>query len=237
MAIFETALPGARDRTPLALLAAFAAVAGLAFIVLRWGGGIWGGDGAALDGALLLAMRVPGHSDTPIGPFWLRQVMIDITGLGGGTPLTLFVILAAGVLLVRRAIRTALLLVMGTASGGLIVDLLKDRFARPRPALVDHLVDVQSASFPSAHAANSAIVFLTMAALVSRIEATRGERSYTFAAAILLTLAVGSTRVYLGVHWPSDVAAGWLLGTGWALLWWVIAQALAPSVPSPVTNS
>jgi undecaprenyl-diphosphatase len=228
MAISERSEPPAiRDRTPLWLFIGVALAAALIFLMLKLGGEILEGEGGALDRALLLALRVPGHPATPVGPFWLRRAMLDITSLGGGTQLTLLVLFAVGLLLVRRARRTALLLVLATASGGWLVALLKDRFARPRPALVDHLVQVQSASYPSGHAANSAVVFLTLAALLMRVETQRAERIYTFAAAILLTFSVGFSRVYLGVHWPSDVAAGWLLGSGWAVLWWVIAAALS----------
>ena len=232
MTISEQAAPAAsRDRTPLLLLGALALAATLLFLTIKLGGEVLEGEGTAFDRAILLALRVPGHPGTPLGPLWLRQTMLDITSFGGGTQLTLLVALAAGLLIVRRAARTALLLVAGTASGGLLVALLKDRFARPRPALVDHLVQVHSASFPSGHAANSALVFLTMAALLMRIETTRAERLYTFAVAILLTILVGFSRVYLGVHWPSDVAAGWMLGSGWAALWWVLATLFTPDKP------
>ncbi len=227
MAISEQAAPAARDRTSLLMFGGLALAAALLFLMLKLGSEILEGEGSAFDRMLLLALRVSGDPGTPIGPLWLRRTMLDITSLGGGTQLTLLVAFAAGLLIVRRAMRTALLLILATASGGILVALLKERFARPRPELVDHLVQVQSASFPSGHAANSAIVFLTLAALLMRIETKRAERFYTFAVAILLTMAVGMSRVYLGVHWPSDVAAGWMLGSGWALLWWVLAATLS----------
>lgn len=227
MTMPEKPVPAARqDRTPLTLLSGIALAALLLLLVLKLGSELLEGEGTALDRAILLALRVPGHPGTPIGPLWLRLSMLDITSLGSGTLLTLFILVAAGLLMVRRAFRTALILVLATASGGTLVALLKDRFARPRPALVDHLVQVHSASFPSGHAANSALVFLTIAALVARVETRRRERLYTIAAALLLTMLVGFSRVYLGVHWPSDVLAGWMLGAGWAALWWVLANLL-----------
>jgi undecaprenyl-diphosphatase len=225
----EAACSARRDSSPLVLLGGLAVAALLLFVMLKLGSELLEGEGAAFDRAILLVLRVPGHPDLPVGPLWLRVVMRDITGLGGGTQLTLLVLTAAGLLIARQAIRTALLLVVATASGGFLVALLKDRFGRPRPTLVDHLVEVHSASFPSGHAANSAIVFLTIATLVARVETTRRERIYTLAIAMLLTLLVGISRVYLGVHWPSDVLAGWLLGAGWAALWWVVANALPAS--------
>lgn len=222
----QPAPPARQDWAPLTLLGGIAMAALLLFLMLKLGSELIEGEGAALDRAILLALRVPGHPGTPAGPLWLRLAMLDITSLGSGTLLTLFTLMATGLLLIRRAFGTALLLVLATASGGTLVALLKDRFARPRPALVDHLVQVHSASFPSGHAANSALVFLTIAALVARIETRRRERLYTIAAALLLTMLVGVSRVYLGVHWPSDVLAGWMLGAGWAALWWVLANLL-----------
>jgi undecaprenyl-diphosphatase len=228
MAISEQAATKVRrDPTAILLLGALALAAGLLFLAIKLGGEILEGEGTAIDRAILLALRVTGDPGTPIGGAWLRRMMVDVTGIGGGTQLTLLVALAAGLLIVRRAVLTAILLVVATASGGMLVALLKDRFARPRPALVDHLVQVQTASFPSGHAANSALVFLTLAALLTRIETTRAERLYTFAAAMTLTILVGISRVYLGVHWPSDVAAGWMLGAGWAMLWWVLATLIS----------
>jgi undecaprenyl-diphosphatase len=74
-------------------------------------------------------------------------------------------------------------------------------------------------SFPSGHAANSALVYLTIAALLTSIERDARARAYIVVTAIALTLCIGLSRLYLGVHWPSDVAAGWALGAGWAVLW------------------
>jgi undecaprenyl-diphosphatase len=215
---------GKGDRSLPLLAGALLVAAMLLFAAFR----LSAGEPGELDRALMLALRDPADPAAPIGPFWLRKAMVELTNLGSGSELTLIVIVAAGLLIVRRAFRTALLLVAATASGGLMVSLLKARFAHPRPTLVDHLVEVQSASFPSAHAANSAIVFLTVATFLLRIETGAIERIYTIAVAILLTLLVGISRVYLGVHWPSDVAAGWMLGSAWAILWWVAVAALTP---------
>ena len=226
MAISEGPAPAASgDRTPLLMLVGLATGATLLFLTLKLGSEILEGEGTGLDRALMLALRVPGHPEMPIGPAWLRRAMLGITNFGGGIQLTALVAFAAGLLIIRGARRIALLLVLATSSGGILVALLKSQFARPRPALVDHLVQVQSASFPSGHAANSAMVFLTLGALLMRVETTHAERLYTFSVAIVLTIAVGISRVYLGVHWPSDVAGGWMLGAGWALLWWILAAA------------
>ncbi|MDP1028151.1 phosphatase PAP2 family protein [Sphingomonas sp. KR1UV-12] len=168
----------------------------------------------AADRAIMTGLRAWG------GPPWLPQVAVNLTALGGGTVLTLVVALVAGFLLVQRLWLTATMLLLATASGGYAVDLVKQFVGRARPTLVDHLVPVSSASFPSGHAASSAVVYLTLAALAAQVVRQRRARRYLFAAAVFLTGAVGSSRVYLGVHWPSDVLAGWSFGTLWALGWW-----------------
>jgi len=101
--------------------------------------------------------------------------------------------------------------------------VLKDIMDRPRPDLVSHLVDVQTSSFPSGHATLSAVVYLTIGALLAREQPSRGLRFYVMAVAILATMLIGCSRVYLGVHWPTDVLAGWAIGSAWAMLWWIAA--------------
>ncbi len=168
----------------------------------------------AADRAIIQGLRAWG------GPRWLAAAAVDITALGGGTVLTLVAALVAGFLLTQRLWLTALMLVLAAFSGGRAVAIVKHGFDRARPDLVDHLVPVSSASFPSGHAASSAIVYLTLAALASQVVRERAARRFLFAAAVLLVGAIGCSRVYLGVHWPSDVLAGWSFGTLWALGWW-----------------
>lgn len=196
-----------RELAGLAILAAAAAlvlVVGLAIARLPF----------AADRAIIAGLRAWG------GPRWLPHAAVDITALGGGTVLTLVVVLVAGFLLVQRLWLTALMLVLASFTGGRVVALIKHAIDRARPDLVDHLVPVSSASFPSGHAAASATVYLTLAALASQVVPERAARRFLFAAAVLLTGAIGASRVYLGVHWPSDVLAGWSFGTLWALGWW-----------------
>ncbi|OYY70079.1 MAG: hypothetical protein B7Y47_10900 [Sphingomonas sp. 28-63-12] len=168
----------------------------------------------------MLAMREPENMRVPEGPVWLKQVMLDVTALGGETVLTLIVIVTAGFLALRRHWLTFWLVLAGTISGSWAVGLVKTIVGRPRPALIDHLVEVWSASFPSGHAANSAIIYLTVTLLLMQIVESRAARWYMIAVAMLLVTAIGVSRVYLGVHWPSDVLAGWSFGTLWALGWW-----------------
>lgn len=227
-ALHEPATPdqSAPDiRHPPFVFIALAAVAGSVAILALLGRTIAGGHQFAFDRSIMLALRQPDLL-TPVGPTWLRQVMIDITALGGETVLTLAVALTVGFLVASRHLLTAALVLGGTVSGSIAVALAKNLVGRPRPALVDHLVEVGSASFPSGHAANSAIIYLTIALVVIQIVPARQARAFLFVATVLLVTAIGSSRVYLGVHWPSDVLAGWSFGSLWALAWWAIGSRL-----------
>lgn len=186
------------------------------------------GDGAPLawDRAIILALRTPGDTAQPLGPAWLHEAMVNITALGSGTILTSVVVAVAGLLLVQRLWLTAALVLVATLGGSIIAGQAKYWVSRPRPELVDHLVQVTGLSFPSGHATNSAIIYLTLAGLVAQVTPHRVVRRYVLALALVLVGAIGMSRVYLGVHWPSDVLAGWCAGTGWAALWWWIAATV-----------
>jgi undecaprenyl-diphosphatase len=175
------------------------------------------GDTMALDRAILTGLRSAADPATPIGPRWLPEAMTDLTALGGATVLLLVSAFVIFYLLLSGRMRTALFILAATAGGTALGGLLKLIYARPRPGLVPHLVDVTSSSFPSGHATDSAIVYLTLAALLARTVPERALRIYIIGVAILLTLLIGVSRVYLGVHWPSDVIAGWTIGAAWAL--------------------
>ena len=195
-----------------------------AFVALA--GEVLEGDTQALDRVLLLMLRVPGNPAEPFGPPWLKEMGRDLTALGGYTVLTLLTLAVAAFLALRRMWGATLLLVAAVASGTLASYLLKDIFDRPRPELVPHGSYVASASFPSAHSMMAAVVYLTLGALLARVEPLRRIKAFILSVAILLTLLVGISRVYLGVHWPTDVLAGWTVGAAWALLCWLIARAL-----------
>ena len=181
------------------------------------------GDTMAIDRALLLALRTSDPS-VSAGPSWLGTGMIQLTALGSGTVLWVVTALAAGYLLTARKPTSAAFLVIAVGAGMALNSLLKDLFVRPRPELVTHLVQVQTTSFPSGHAMNSAIVYLTIGGMLAQAEPDRALRIYVIGAAILLTVLIGVSRVYLGVHWPSDVLAGWCVGAAWAGLCALIAR-------------
>lgn len=184
------------------------------------------GETHAFDEAVLLAFRTPGDPADPLGPPWLESAIRDITALGSTTVLTLITLVVVGFLVVDRKRAAALFVLVATAGGGIASYLLKLGFERPRPDLVAHLVDVQTLSFPSGHAMGAAVTYLTLGALIVRTESRRRIKAYVLAVAMGLTLMVGLSRIYLGVHWPTDVIAGWCAGSAWALLCWFVALLL-----------
>ena len=164
----------------------------------------------------------------PLGdwPVWVERIFREITTLGGTTVVALITLAVIGFLLVDGKPGASLLVVFSVFGGSLLGPILKIGFERPRPDLVAHLVEVQSSSFPSGHALLSAVTYLTLGALLARIMGERRLKIYVLSVSVLLTLLIGCSRVYLGVHWPTDVLAGWLVGALWALLCWRIALAL-----------
>ncbi len=184
------------------------------------------GEPHAFDRWVLLALRNPGDLSDPIGPAWLELVNRDITSLGGAAILTLMTAIVVGFLFVDEKRAAAWLVLASVAGGTLLSVILKLVFARPRPDVVPHLIAVSSASFPSGHAMLSAVVYLTLGALLSRVEGPPRVKIYVLSIAVLLTLLIGMSRVYLGVHWPTDVLGGWCAGAAWATLCWRIALAL-----------
>src|SRR5690606_34253779 len=129
-------------------------------------------------------------------------------------------------LLVDRKPGAAVLILASVGGGTILSSLLKNAFARPRPELVAHLVDVQTSSFPSGHAMLSAVTFLTIGALLAKVQPLVRTRIYLISVAILLTFLVGASRVYLGVHYPTDVLAGWSAGAAWVAGCWLVARWL-----------
>jgi undecaprenyl-diphosphatase len=180
------------------------------------------GEIPAFDRAVLLAFRQAPDFANPIGPPWLQGGARDITALGSFAVLGIVLIAVVGYLLLTGR-RVAAWLMLGAVLGGVALNsLLKVFFARPRPELVAPAVRVYTASFPSGHAAISAIAYLTLAALLSRTTTSWRIRSYFIAVGVLLTFVIGLSRVYLGVHYPTDVLAGWCVGTAWALGCWAV---------------
>jgi len=196
------------------------------FIFLAVASEVREGEILAFDRWLLLALRSTADPAVPVGPNWLRAAMIELTALGGTSVLTLITVAATGYLLAARRASMAAFLVLTVAGGAVASTLLKQLFARSRPDLVQHLVEVTSASFPSGHAMNSAVTYLTLGVMLARTQNNPPIRIYLICLAVILTMTIGLSRVYLGVHWPSDVIAGWCVGGAWAILCSLAARGL-----------
>jgi undecaprenyl-diphosphatase len=172
----------------------------------------------SVDEAVLLALRRPENPALPIGPDWMVEVGRDLTALGGVAVLLLTTLAVAGLLLLNRKFAATGFVLTAVAGGLVVSSILKASFARPRPDVVPHLSLVYTSSFPSGHSMMSAIVYLTLGALLARNVARRRLKFYFLAVALVLTGLAGVSRVYLGVHFPTDVLAGWTAGLVWATL-------------------
>jgi undecaprenyl-diphosphatase len=180
------------------------------------------GEPLGFDRAVLLAFRDAADPSSPLGPPWLQEAARDVTSLGSTIVLGAILFAVVGYLLLDRK-RTAAWLMLGAVLGGVgLNELLKFAFARPRPDFVTPAVRVFTSSFPSGHAALSAITYLTLGAILARTHPSIRIRIYFMSLAAIVTGLVGLSRVYLGVHYPTDVLAGWCIGTAWAMGCWAL---------------
>lgn len=218
---------GMADVRRSALPVAITAIGGVSFyLFLKLASEVGEGELQGFDRAVLLALRNPADPNDPLGPAWLEETVAEITSLGGYPILVALIAVVAGYLLVVRKFGPALFVMLSVGLGTVVSQLLKLAYDRPRPDLVNHLVAIHTSSFPSGHATMSTVVYLTLASLIARLSDDWRVRVYVISVAVLLSLAVGVSRVYLGVHWPSDVMAGWALGAAWASLAWLAVSAL-----------
>jgi undecaprenyl-diphosphatase len=215
-----------RDRDELRLLVGAIALVAIALGLLALVGNVMEGATQQFDERILRALRKADAPQQPIGPPWMKFVAEDITALGGSTVLGLTVLAVVGFLLLYRMYRNALFVFVATVGGALLNAFLKGLFERQRPSVVPHLRDAVGLSFPSGHAMTSAIVYLTLGALLMRFATRPLAKWYCMSLAMAATFLVGSSRVYLGVHYPTDVVAGWLIGLSWAIVFWLIEHAL-----------
>lgn len=179
-----------------------------------------------LDQGILLAFRNHDDPTQTWGPQWLADFASDITALGSFGVLTLVTIATTVFLLVARKLRTAGHVAFAVLGGTVMVNFLKILFDRARPEITEAATNLYTMSFPSGHATLAAVTYLTIAAVVTRDLHQLYEKVYVIALAAILSISIGISRIYLGVHWPSDVMAGWALGAAWALLCWAFSEHL-----------
>ncbi|HQX46242.1 MAG TPA: phosphatase PAP2 family protein [Steroidobacteraceae bacterium] len=217
--------PSTVKRRSAGALAVLLLAAGALLAFAELAGEVVEGDTRAFDEAVLLSLRTPADTADPVGPQWVEAAFRDLTTLGGTSVLTVVTLATLGYLLLGNKRATAALVAFAVLGGTLLSTLLKAGFERPRPDLVAHLVEVSSQSFPSGHAMLSTVTWLTLGTLLATVQPTLRLKAYVLGVGITIALLVGVSRVYLGVHWPTDVIAGWCIGAAWALLCWLAAGA------------
>ncbi|HEY3814638.1 MAG TPA: phosphatase PAP2 family protein [Caulobacteraceae bacterium] len=178
------------------------------------------GETRGFDLGILQALRQPGQPGVPIGPVWLTEVARDLSSLGSLSVLIFVALVVIGFALVKRRFCAAGMIVVALGGGMGVCQFLKDYFERERPPLAYRLETVVNASFPSGHAMLSAVAYLTLAVLLARVQKQKRLKAYVVAVAVITAGLVGVTRIYLGVHWTTDVLAGWSIGAAWAVTCW-----------------
>jgi undecaprenyl-diphosphatase len=214
-------------RREISLILAFAIVAALTWAFIGLAEEVFEGDTEHFDRMVAAAMQGGGQGYDPIGPDWLEEFARDVTALGSYAFLGFLTLGIVGYFLLTDRRAYAVLVAVSAVGGLVISNLLKTGFDRARPDIPTS-VKVFTASFPSGHAMLSAVIFLTLGALLAQGSRDTRVKAYVAALAIILTVAVGTSRVYLGVHYATDVLAGWCVGSAWALLCWSVAQWLQP---------
>jgi len=190
------------------------------------------GDTGAFDMYLISLLRTSSNGGEAIGPAWFKDSMRDVTALGGFTFLTLMTIVVVLGLLFHRKRREGIIVAATAISAHISIEILKFLYDRPRPDSVLPPIHAYSASFPSGHTTESTAIFLTVATVIASLEAKHNTKILTYTAATFVIVAIGFSRVYLGMHWPTDVLGGWVLGAAWALAAWT-ALRQKPGSPRP----
>ena len=196
----------------------------LLLVFLKLSSEVVEGETQTIDAKIVRALRKADDPSKPIGPAWMEGVLDDLTALGGPTVLSLVILSVTGYLLLQTKYRTALFVFVAAASGDIVNYAIKGVFSRARPTVVPHLREAFTTSFPSGHAMESAIVYLTLAAMLMRIVTGRVTKADLLGLALFVTFLVGVSRVCLGVHYPTDVIGGWIIGLFWATLCWLAAH-------------
>jgi undecaprenyl-diphosphatase len=180
------------------------------------------GKPLTFDRRVMLALHNSATPSAPIGPAWLPEAARDITSLGSNIVLGIMTFAVAGYLFLAGKPAVAWLMLIAVLGGVALNNLLKFAFARPRPDFVTHAARVFTTSFPSGHATLSAITYLTIGALLARTHPSFAISLYFMSLAVFLTVLIGVSRIYLGVHYPTDILGGWCIGGAWAMGCWVL---------------
>ncbi|WP_269715331.1 phosphatase PAP2 family protein [Caulobacter sp. NIBR2454] len=210
-------------RAELAALFALLIVAGGGMAFIEIADDATEADGQGFDQAILAWLRPHADPHDALGPPWLEHAMGELTALGGIAPLILIASMAVIFLLLRRRYGSSLLVTLSLSGGVAISQSLKALYGRDRPPDIFRAEEVINASFPSGHAMLSTITYLTLGALLAQAMDRRRLKVFVLAGAVLIAALVGVSRVYLAVHWASDVLAGWSLGAAWAMACWLVA--------------
>jgi undecaprenyl-diphosphatase len=205
--------------------------AALVFLGLAWL--IVSGHSFSLDDRLIMLFRDPAAPSVPLGAAWLREAVRDMTALGSFVGLFFMAATAALALWICGYRHLAIGLVVSLVTAFLASTVLKIAIARERPDVVAHAALTFTASFPSGHAFLSAATLFTIAGFVGLASRRPDIARFCIVMAAIVVGLVGLSRIYLGVHWPSDVLGGWCLGIVWssvATAW--LGRRMADSDPS-----
>jgi len=176
------------------------------------------------DHAILQALRT--EVSDPYGPAWLERTVVNLSALGSAAVTSLIVCVGALFFLLDKRPRQAILLAGVTSLAALGMTGLKLLIGRERPTIVEHIEVIRGLSFPSGHTLIAAVLYPTLGMLIASNLRQRHLKVFVFVVAALLALIVGLTRVYIGVHYPSDVLGGWLLGLAFAIAAGLVVQSL-----------
>lgn len=215
-----------RQNVDLVMVVVLACVVVGVWVVAELADEVTEGTMQDLDEWVVRSLRSPEDPRHSIGPAWFEAMWTDLTALGSSSVLMLVTVGCAGYLLMRRRYRTFVVLAVVIGGGVALTFGMKAFFARPRPEFASNLPYIVTASFPSGHSMLSAVVYMTLAVLLARTSSEFRFKVYFISLGLIVTLLVGFSRVYLGVHYPTDVLAGWGAGLTWAALCWLVIYVL-----------